>query len=88
MTEQVLNVLKIVLRDFVPDQRLSLNGRNRLHFRTVMALRDGDGLFLLRFVNHAHRKFPTRPLTPHPRRSTEASSTIQPSPVRLWWSCG
>ncbi len=27
-----------------------------------VALRDFAGLLLLRFVNHAHRKFPTRPL--------------------------
>jgi hypothetical protein len=46
------------------------------------------GLVLLRLVSHGHRNSPTQPLNAHPRRSTEASSTIQPSPVRLWWSCG
>ncbi len=35
-----MTTLLVVLPDFVPDRRLSLNGVRRTHFRTLMQLRD------------------------------------------------
>src|SRR5262249_33137216 len=57
-----------------------------------MALGDCCGLLLARFVDRAHihpHSTPSNFLSPpQARRAAAFSSTIQPSPVRLWWSRG